>query len=128
MKISPRQYAELLYEITRDKKKKEIDDYIQKFIQLLISRKDLKKISSIIRVFEEVYSKKTGIPKIQYWVSQSVSDSIKKNLKSKFGQDTEIKESIDETLVDGIKIQINDTVYDASIKNQLKQIARTITK
>ena len=128
MKITPRQYAELLYAITRDKKKKEAEDNIKRFVQLLVSRRSIKIAPSIIRIYEEVYSKKTRIPKIKYWVNQSLSEGIKKSLKNKFGQDADIKENIDETLVDGIKIQINDKVYDASIKNQLKQIARTLTK
>jgi F-type H+-transporting ATPase subunit delta len=50
-----------------------------------------------------------------------------KRLEEKFGKKVEATVSVDAEIIGGIKIIIGDTVIDASVKNQLQNLAYTLT-
>ncbi|MFA7315163.1 MAG: F0F1 ATP synthase subunit delta, partial [Candidatus Magasanikbacteria bacterium] len=65
MKISNRQFAEALYELTYDVAKKDLSKILEFFVKFLAKNKKLKQNKNIIVEFEKIIKKKQGIVEIE---------------------------------------------------------------
>ncbi len=101
-------------------------------IILLISNKREKHFPEILKVFKVLYKHDKGIKEITL-KSTFAPDSemtlrfeelLRKNLKS----DVEITNVIDKSLIGGFTIRVDDLLYDASVKTQLKRIKEKMTE
>lgn len=61
-------------------------------------------------------------------LSDKQLDDIKSKLEKIFDKKLELKPSIDESLVAGVKVNIGDKVIDFSVKSKLKQMKQLLTK
>ena len=59
--------------------------------------------------------------------SEAETKDLVKKLEAKFGKKIEATVSVDAELIGGIKIIVGDTVIDASVKNQLQNLAYTLS-
>lgn len=123
MKLNPRQYAELLYELTYESKKSEVGLVIGRFIKFLVLRRATALVPRIIASFEEIWNEREGIISIKVTSARKSSINIQTALKKLFkDQKIELDEFEDPTLLGGIKLQIKDTIIDGTIKNNLKHL------
>ena len=87
-----------------------------------------KQLSEISRLFQSMYRKNKNILEVQGIVANDISksqiESLKKSLDTLFGKQTELSIKVDSDIIGGIKLRIENTFLDASIKNQL-QILRS---
>ena len=78
-----------------------------------------------------LYNKEKGLTPIEIVTAIELDDSMKSNIESKISKELDIKVvsefKVDKKLKGGIKIQINDWVYDASIKSKLEAIKVSLT-
>ena len=61
-------------------------------------------------------------------LSESSRSQITDQLKNKLGFDPILQESVDESLIGGLIIQVGDTVYDSSLRTRLKTLAGRLTE
>lgn len=96
------------------------------FLNLLIKKKREHLTAAIISEFVFLYNKEKGLTPIEIVTAIELDDSMKSNIESKVSKELDIKVvsefKVDKKLKGGIKIQINDWVYDASIKSKLEAI------
>lgn len=59
-------------------------------------------------------------------LSSDARDKVASQLKEKFGFTPIIEEQIDESLLGGIVIQVDDTVYDSSLRTRMKQLRESL--
>jgi F-type H+-transporting ATPase subunit delta len=82
--------------------------------------------------FLNLYKDFKGIKTIQFSSVAKISDTVRKEIeqivKTSFNAETELLEKIDENLIGGFVIRIDDEQYDASVANQLEKIKREIVK
>ena len=102
------------------------------FLRFLLNKKRGELIQSIIVQYEDQYNIMNNKLPVTFNSYIELSESIKKNLLDKVKEITQ-KEilpvfKVDESLKGGILIQIEDKVYDASIKQQLKLLFQTLIK
>ncbi len=121
-KQSNRQFAKALYEITKDLPKKELSEAINQFIFILQKYNKLKKTDYIIEEFINYSKKQEGIKTIIIESVTKLENLTLAKIKKMFGEDSEITENINKNLLGGIKIRVDDMVYDASVKLQLKNL------
>ena len=103
----------------------------QNLIKVLIEYGRLSILPSITHAFEELKAQDEGTLEAQIIAASKPSatetkDLIKK-LEAKFGKKIEATVFVDLELIGGIKIIVGDTVIDASVKNQLQNLAYTLT-
>ena len=114
------QFAKALYEVTKDLPQSQLPETIEQFILILQKNNKLKKIDYIIEEFVNYSKKQEGIKIITIETSRKLEDAVLKKLKKTFGEKSEITEKVNKDLLGGIKIKVDDLVYDASLKTQLK--------
>ena len=103
----------------------------QNLIKVLVEYGRVSILPAISAAFEELKALDEGVLEAQIIAASKPSVAEVKDLVSrleaKFGKKVEATVSIDPEIIGGIKIIVGDTVIDASVKNQLQNLAYTLT-
>ena len=131
-KLSPKQYAQALYESIKDSEGEELNQRIQNFLDLVKKNKDLKILNNIFKTFVEVYQKEEGILNAEVTSGRELSSKVKTEiinwLKNQTNRTASLEEKIDQSILGGIIIKFEDTIVDASLKNNLKRLQKSLTQ
>lgn len=127
MKITPKQYAVSLFEITRGASKEESSDLIKSFVDLLRFNNNLSMEKKIIEEYQNYCRKQKGISKVKISSGEKLSPAIVSDIVNRFAGQVEIEEEVDPALIGGIAVVINDdTLIDGSIRKKLADMKQTI--
>jgi F0F1-type ATP synthase delta subunit len=123
MKYTPRQYASALNSLVTEKTDENMNSKIKKFAAFLKKNNALHLYREIAEKFGEINRETNG--KKEITIRAANSETAKK-LKTKFGSESEPKIVIDETLIAGSSIVIDDLRIDNSIKSRLSQMKKAL--
>lgn len=122
-KLSPRQYAELLYELVVNARKAEIPDRVKKFLDILVRGRALAQVSRIIQVFQALVDVRSGIVRLRVTgarkIPHTVYATLLKTLKAK---ELAMEEYVDSDVIGGLKIEIGDRIIDGTVRKQLENM------
>ena len=108
-----------------------LNENAQNLIKVLVEYGRLSILQAITCAFEELKALDEGTLEAQIIAAAKLSvtetKDLVKRLETKFGKKVEATVSIDPEIIGGIKIIVGDTVIDASVKNQLQNLAYTLT-
>ncbi|MFN5421826.1 MAG: ATP synthase F1 subunit delta [bacterium] len=114
---------------------KHIQSLTASFFKLIFSKGRSIAIYSIIDAFEEMYRAHKGIKLVELTTaipaSEAVKDNVRKILsqnKMLLGKTIEFKEKTDASIIGGLVVQVDDKLFDASIKHDLQFIKRQFIK
>jgi len=126
MKVTDKQLANALVDLIESSKrsKQEVTDG---FVAWLAQRSELKRIQNIIRAVDSVWIERKGVATVSIESSHKLSEKLRTSLK-KIAKGAEVKESIDEDLIGGAKIRIDNRIIDGSIKGHLAQLTKTLSE
>lgn len=126
------------YFITEEEKDKIIDNVynnnenIKNFIKVIIRNKRSNEIDKIFQEFikqcNEVLQIKDGIIYSVNPLSEKEIHNIETGIEKKLNCKVELENLIDEKLIGGIKVMIEDKIFDGSIKNKLEKLKQTLVK
>ncbi len=122
------QFAKALYEITKDLPKSHLPETIKQFVFILQKNNKLKKIDYIIEDFVNYSKKQEGIKIVEIETARKLEPSVINKIKKIFGDKSEISETINKNLLGGVKIKVDDMVYDASLKTQLAKLKQSLSQ
>lgn len=129
MKITPKQYAISLYESTTKIDKIQAEKRIGNFIKILIKNNDLSLIDKIIQQYYKYYRNQRNITKIEVSSAKKLNPEILNKLIQKFHNQIEIEETVDESLIGGIVLRIDDNLLlDGSVKRKLENLEKNLTQ
>jgi F-type H+-transporting ATPase subunit delta len=140
MKVTATQYATILYNLTVEKPKQEIDGVIYKFINVLRKNNQLKLADKIIAKFNDICNQKHGIVEAKVTTRYKIPTSpaggqdtmtkqIEKYIKEKYkAKEVIIKNKIDENIKGGIVIKVGDEILDASVEGKLKKLESILSR
>lgn len=121
-------------EITSNEKKdliKELTcDYelYNNWLNILIDSGKSKFIKEYIKELINIYNKEQGIVKGCAYTTSFIDNDLLKQLEKssseKIGKKVMLVNKLDKELIGGIRLEINDDVWDNSIKNKLKQLLK----
>lgn len=104
----------------------QVDEYILNFIKIIVKNKRMMEIIGIFNEFNKMcndYLKiKEGTIYSTEELSSSEIESIEQKLSKVISTKVELINKIDEKLIGGIKVVIEDQVFDGSIKNKLETL------
>ncbi|MFZ2975565.1 MAG: ATP synthase F1 subunit delta [Candidatus Moraniibacteriota bacterium] len=131
MKITATQYAKSLYEVTREKSQNEIGVVIENFVKILTKNRQTKLVVKIIKKFEELYNRESGIAEVEIITRYKIQDTrykqIEEFIKKKYGaKEVVIENKIDESIKGGIILKIGDEILDASVERQLVELKKSL--
>ncbi len=102
---------------------KKIHKVTLNFILFLTEKSRLAFLGEILEAFEKLFDLSQGIIRAKLTSRFSLEghdlESIKKRLSEKFNKKIEPELVIDESIIGGFKLQINDDVFDLSVKTEL---------
>ena len=103
----------------------------QNLIKVLVQYGRLSILPAITAAFEELKAQEEGVLEAQIIAASKPSDAevndLVKRLALKFGKKVEAIVSVDAEMIGGMKIIVGDTVIDATVKNQLQNLAYTLS-
>ena len=110
--------------------KNKIGDVSANFLQFVIKKNRENLIYDILKRFKELYYLK--INRVEANVTSSVElteqqkDQLQDSLEQFTQKDVTSIFSIDDSIIGGFVVKINDTVFDASIKQQLNKLRKKL--
>ena len=129
MKITPKQYAISLYESTIKIDKIQAEQRIENFVEILKKNNDLSLADKIIEQYYKYYRDQRNISKIEVTSAEKLNPELLNKIIQKFQKQIEIKEIVDESLIGGIILRVDDNLLiDGSVKKKLKNLKKSITK
>lgn len=136
-KKSPKLYAEALHELVSGKTAAETGEIIKSFVDMLVKKRMIGKSDEVIEAFRKIELKEKGIIEATVSSAQSLAieaeEKIKELVNKEFGSNeknssVQINHKIDEKLLGGAKIQVGDTIIDATLKGRLVILQRELAK
>lgn len=125
-KKSNLQFAKALYEVTKDLPKSHLPEAIKQFVLILQKNNKLKKMDYIIEEFENYSKKQEGAKIVEIETARKLDHTILNKIKKIFGEKSEITELVNKELLGGARIKVDDMIYDASLKTQLKSLRQQL--
>lgn len=124
MKFTKEQYAQALFESIHEVKAKDHDIVIANFIEVLRSNGDLAEYEAIVDVYEQYDRQQKGITQAVVTTAHELKQSkpILEELNKVAQAKIEMMEKIDDHIIGGVTIRMNDTLIDGSIRHQLEDL------
>lgn len=132
MKFSSKQYAEALYDSLEGTDPKEIDLVLNNFVEILAANNDVKLYPQIEEEFHKLELAKKGSKLAQVTSARPLSKENERDIISELNKlvkgDVELKKKIDEKILGGVVIRLDDQLIDASVKNQLEELKEELSE
>ncbi len=133
MKISSKQLAHTLYDLTDGKSEGETKKSVGCFVEFLIKSRKLKLAGKISDQFSQIYDKQHGIVRVEVTSAKKLSEEIMKEIrrfiKKKYkAEDVEFVIQVDEKIKGGIILKVGDEVMDGSIAGKLSELKKILVK
>lgn len=132
-KFSNNEIANAIYLGAKGKEGEKLSLFMQDVIKFLVQKKLFSKSEEIIRELEKVHDKENGVLKVNLSTKNKINDSFKKELIDILSKKYKVekillKENIDESIIDGFKLEIGDEILDTSLKNKLQKLQAHLTR
>ena len=110
---------------------KHIQPLTNSFFKLIFSKGRSVAINEIIQAFTEKYRTHKGIKLVELTTAIEVSEEIKQRVSSLLkeseflkGKSVQLKEKVDPSIIGGLIVQVDDKLFDASIRHDLQVIKK----
>ncbi len=107
-------------------------EFLTNFLKTLVRHGRFGLTAEIREVVVQIQEENSGRRRVQIRSAKPLSDAsrseITTQLKDKLGFDPILLESVDESLIGGLIIQVGDTVYDSSLRTRLKTLTGRLTE
>lgn len=129
MKISARQYAQTLYDLTKDANREVIAEIIERFVREMKKNGHIKNGKQVMTQFEAIYDAERHNVKAQVITARPISpmqqQQIDAYIKAKYkAQTVDVVYVQDKTIIGGMIISAGDEVHDASIRKRIDVLSR----
>ncbi len=127
-KVSNKQYAEALYEISKDLEGEELTKALQQFVAVLACNNKLKQGDNIIGEFEKYIKKQEGIVEIKIESARKLDEETLEEIKKVFGKKVEATTKTRKKILGGVRVKTGDRILDGSLKAQLTNLKQSLSK
>ncbi len=113
--------------------KGKVNGLLQKFIEIIVSKKREPYLSDISDAFVSLYNKHKGVGEATLITASEVSDDLVQKIKgfvmanAKGINTVQITKKVDPSIIGGFVLQFNDQQYDSSIATKLKNISKNFS-
>ncbi len=102
------------------------------FISLIIDKRREQYLTAIVDEYCDMADEARNITKADLISAQAVSDEevavLAEKLSASTGKTVQIKQSVDASLIGGIKIRVGDRIIDASVAKKLSMLNEQLSK
>ncbi|MEN8252350.1 MAG: ATP synthase F1 subunit delta [Patescibacteria group bacterium] len=131
MKVSAKQYANALYELTDGQSDSDVSGVVEKFVLYMKKTGDMKKSHSVMTQFENVYNEKNDVVEATVTSARELTSRQQEQVQSFIVQKYDAKSVVVNTIVDkdvkgGIIIRVGDEILDGSVNGRLKLLKNNL--
>lgn len=112
--------------------KESVSRDIVNFLKLLIDKHRMKDVLGICQAFHAMYLEdqgiKEGILYSPYTLTQEEIHQVEDALGYKMNQTIHLKSKIDTSLIGGIRVEIDQEIFDGSIKNKINILKKDLLR
>lgn len=105
-------------------------EFVLNLIGTLLNNKREDLIAEVAEAFKQSVREHKNIAQVTAFTAIEMSDAMRKSvtasLKKQLEKDIELSERVDESLIGGIRLWINNTVYDGTISHQLEELHKKL--
>jgi len=99
---------------------------VVEFLGLMAKDRSIHIIRQVIKAYSDLHKEKAGTIDVHEHVSQEIEvsyiNALQENLKGVINKNVDFKIEVDNDLVGGIKLRIENTFLDASLKSKLNRL------
>lgn len=132
MKYSAKQYAQALMETLERAEIKDENQILDNFVKVLAENNHLRMFDEISEEFHKLELAKKGLKQAEVITAHPINHESEHGIIQELNKlvkgNIELKKKIDESLIGGVIIKMDDQMLDASIKNDLEQLKKDLTK
>ena len=123
---SKRLSAEQKTDIIRNTLNESIGPLLTEFLCIICKDRSVDLITQVAKAYADLYRKKAGIVEVQALVSDPLNElsanALKEGIQTALNMKTDLNIEVDDELLGGIKLRIENTFLDASLKSQLSRL------
>lgn len=123
---------EIKMNILKESFQNQVSEYVFNFLLLLVKKRRMKYITGICKEFQSLCNKyfgiKEGILYTAYELSQNEITEVEKAMSSKVNSKVQLRAVIDESLIGGIKVEIENHIYDNSLSYKLESLKKELLR
>jgi len=125
--LSNNDIAHAIYLVSKEKTHAELREINNKVIKFLVRRRLLSKSPDILERLNKIINHEAGRIVVKIQSARKLKEEIKKELitflKKRYKmKEVILKEELDEKLLGGIRVEINDEIIDLTVKNKIKKL------
>ena len=132
MRFSAKQYAQALYESLEATDPKDVDLVLTNFVDVLAANNDVKLFEEIENEFHKLELAKDGKKLAEVTSAKPLSKENERDIISELNKivkgNVEIKKKVDERILGGVVIRVDDQLIDASIKGELNNLKKELSE
>ena len=131
MRISAKQFAQTLYDLTDGKSKPEIEHSVADFARHMEKERKIKLAGKVIEQFGKIYNEKNGIVEAEVVTREKMDERLEKKVKdyvgNKYGaKKVVVKNIVDENIKGGMIVRVGDEVMDGSVAGRLGELKKIL--
>lgn len=131
MKFSAKQYAQALYDSLEDTNPKDLDLVLNNFVEVLALNNDIKNYTEIEMEFHKLELEKKGKKLAEVTTATPLGRDNERQIITELnklvGSDVELKKRIDEKILGGVVIRMDDQLIDASVRGELNDLKKELS-
>ncbi len=125
---TPKQYAAALFESLQEKGVK-TDAVVKSFVAMVAKNYDRALMPKIIMQLKKLERTKAGKHEVVLTSARPLEKATIAEVKQKVGENSQISEVVDASVLGGLRILIDDEVsIDGTMKSRITRLVETVTK
>ncbi|MEK7060258.1 MAG: F0F1 ATP synthase subunit delta [Patescibacteria group bacterium] len=131
--LSNNDIARAIYLVSKEKTHTELHQVNNKIVKFLARRRLLSKSPDILERLDKIINHEAGRIVVKVQSARKLKEEIKKGLIIFLKERYKVKEIVlteilDEKLLGGVRLEINDEIIDLTVKNKIKKLQDYLTK
>ena len=125
--LSNNDIAHAIYLVSKDKTHTELHDVNKKVVEFLARRQLLSKTPDILERLDKIINYESEKIVVKVSSARKLKEELKKELifflKKRYKvKEVVLTETLDEKLLGGVRLEINDEIIDLTVKNKIKKL------
>ena len=107
-------------------KRMKLSPLVARFLDLLLSRDRMQALPAIARIYGDLVNKRLGRVVAAVTTAVPLAGNLNERLRRRMGEvlgeTVQLETRVDPAILGGVVVQVDSTVYDGSLRTQLKQL------
>ena len=131
--ISNNEIARAIYGELKDKHTSAQKESLKKVVSFLDRKHLMSKTSGILSLLEKVIAEEAGMLTVRVRSARNLGEKMRTHLRTSLKKrysvkNVILKEEVDERLLGGMRLEVNDEVIDLSMRNKITQLQEYLTR